>query len=238
MFDAVKTGDGCVLWIRSFYEVSRSRRAVVPYSDSPVCAVSAALCAEALGRDNVTLAELSGDGKGALLSSRLRIKRALVDLDSAYDALSAALASGLDGERGRDARKRLEMTALYALAGDSDGRVVNALCLNDIHIGAYTRFGDSAGDLSPCGLMTLREVRAVGRALGLPPELVETRRTFSVPGAGGGTFSYDELDAFLRNGAVDPAASAAIKRLHKAAGPRTEDIPTFDPGAHQIKNAE
>ena len=98
-------------------------------------------------------------------------------------------------------------------------------------MGYSTRYGDSAGDFAPLGKLVVREVKAIGHALGLPEVLVE-----KVPSDGlcGKTdednlgFTYAALDRYIREGVIeDLAAKARIDRLHKLNLLKLKVIPYF-----------
>ena len=62
-FDAEKIKDGCVAWIRDFFEENgKGCNAVVGISGGKDSSVTAALCAEALGKDRV-IGVLMPDGE-------------------------------------------------------------------------------------------------------------------------------------------------------------------------------
>ena len=68
---------------------------------------------------------------------------------------------------------RLRMAAVYAVSQSVNGRVANTCNLSEDWVGYATRYGDSVGDFSPLSRLTVQEVKAVGRALGLPDLFVE-----------------------------------------------------------------
>ena len=65
------------------------------------------------------------------------------------------------------------MATLYAVSQSNNGRVANTCNLSEDWVGYSTRYGDAAGDFSPCSHFTVTEMRQIGRALGLPSALVE-----------------------------------------------------------------
>ena len=70
-------------------------------------------------------------------------------------------------------------------------------------MGYSTRYGDAAGDFSPCSHLTVQEMKAVGRLIGLPDVLVDKP---PIDGLSGLTdednlgFTYAELDRYIRTG--------------------------------------
>ena len=68
---------------------------------------------------------------------------------------------------------RIRMTATYAVSQSVNGRVANTCNLSEDWVGYSTRYGDSVGDFSPLSTLTVQEVKAVGRRLGLPDVLFD-----------------------------------------------------------------
>ena len=90
-------------------------------------------------------------------------------------------------------------------------------------MGYATRYGDGAGDFSPCCLLTVQEVKAIGRVLGLPETLIEKT---PIDGLSGKTdednlgFTYEVLDRYIRTGIIDdPQIQHRINLLHASFDP-------------------
>ena len=89
----------------------------------------------------------------------------------------------------------------YGVAQCRNGRVANTCNLSEDWVGYSTRYGDAAGDFSPLSHLTVQEVRAVGRALGLPDRFVDKT---PIDGLCGKTdeenlgFTYAVLDRYIR----------------------------------------
>lgn len=98
------------------------------------------------------------------------------------------------------------MATLYAISQSVNGRVANTCNLSEDWVGYATRYGDAAGDFSPLSQLTVSEVKAIGRELGLPSELVNKT---PIDGLCGKTdednlgFTYDILDKYIRTGEID-----------------------------------
>ena len=126
------------------------------------------------------------------------------------------------------------VAALYAVSQSHNGRVANTCNLSEDWVGYATRYGDGAGDFSPCSRLTVQEVKAIGRVLGLPEQLVEKT---PIDGLSGKTdeeslgFTYEELDRYIRIGKVsDERTKARIDRLHEQNLFKLQPMPTFKPG--------
>ncbi|MBQ2756203.1 MAG: NAD(+) synthase, partial [Oscillospiraceae bacterium] len=110
-------------------------------------------------------------------------------------------------------------------------RVVNTCNLSEDWVGYSTRYGDSAGDFSPLSKLTVAEVKAVGRALGLPSMFVDK---VPIDGLCGKTdednlgFTYATLDKYISEGVCDdPDTKASIDRKRKFSKFKLELMPCF-----------
>ncbi|MBP5225177.1 MAG: NAD(+) synthase, partial [Lachnospiraceae bacterium] len=93
---------------------------------------------------------------------------------------------------------------------------------------------DSVGDFSPCSHLTVHEMKAVGRVLGLPEVLIEKKPADGLTGLTDEDnlgFTYAELDRYIRTGEIeDQEKKAKIDRLHRINQFKLELMPSFDPG--------
>ena len=131
---------------------------------------------------------------------------------------------------------RLRMTTLYAVAAQLGGFVVNTCNLSEDVVGYSTVFGDSAGDFSPFGKLTVTELLELGDNMCLPKDLVHKTPSDGMCGHSDEDalgFTYAELDEFIRTG-KKPSMTVyeRIMYLNKKSHFKHEIIrlPTFDPG--------
>ena len=241
MFDAKKAKDGCIAWIREFFEKNgKGCNAVLGISGGKDSSVAAALCAEALGKDRV-IGVLMPCGvqhdidMAKLLVEHLGIRHYIVNIKDAVDGLMVNMPRELEvsTQTKINLPPRIRMSTLYAISQSCNGRVVNTCNWSEDYVGYSTRYGDAAGDFSPLGLMTVQEIKAIGRELGLPEVLVEK---VPIDGLCGKTdeenlgFTYAELDRYIREGVIeDEAKKARIDSLHRGSRFKYELIPCFDP---------
>lgn len=227
-FDAKKVLNELTVWIRDWFdENGKDCNAVVGISGGKDSSVAAALCVRALGVDRVIgvlmpNGEQSDIAMSRLLVEHLGIRHFVVNIHDGYQGLLGEVRRQL-GDVSRDTEinlaPRLRMATLYAVAQSNNGRVVNTCNLSEDWVGYSTRYGDSAGDFSPLSMLCVREVKALGRELGLPECLVEK---VPIDGLCGQTdeeklgFTYATLDAYIRDGVEpDAATKARIDRLYK-----------------------
>ena len=239
MFDAVKVKNECVAWIRDFFaENGPDCCAVVGISGGKDSSVVAALCAEALGRDRVIgvlmpCGEQADIDMAKLLVEHLGIRHFVVNIQDAVEALKRSIPFELSTQSRTNLPPRIRMSTLYAVAQSFNGRVANTCNLSEDYVGYSTRYGDAAGDFSPCAHLTVQEVKAVGRVLGLPDVLVDK---VPIDGLCGKTdeenlgFTYAELDRYIRTGEIENQAhKERIDTLHKRNLFKLRLMPAFDP---------
>ncbi len=240
MFDAEQVKARCVQWIRDFFvENGPDCSAVVGISGGKDSSVVAALCAEALGKEKV-IGVLMPNGvqhdidMAKLLVRHLGIQSYTVNIRAAVEGLKGALPFEPSAQTTTNIPPRVRMTVLYAVAQSHNGRVANTCNLSEDWVGYSTRYGDAAGDFSPCSHLTVDEVKRLGRALGLPDALVDK---VPIDGLCGKTdeenlgFTYAELDKYIRTGEIEDAAKKArIDSLHRRNQFKLKLMPSFDPG--------
>jgi NAD+ synthase len=241
MFDANKVKNAAAGWIRGYFEeCGKGCRAVVGLSGGKDSSVTAALCVEALGKENV-FGVLMPRGEqydidvAREVAALLGIKRYEVNVGASADALLAAVAaSGLTLTRQAEvnAPARIRMSTLYAVSAILNGRVANTCNLSEDWVGYSTKFGDSAGDFSPLAHLTVTEIRAIGRELGLQPKIVEKTPEDGLSGLSDEEnlgFTYAVLDRYIRDGICEDAAiKEKIDILHKQNLHKMSLMPCFE----------
>lgn len=239
MFDAQKTKDDCVAWIRKFFEENgRDCNAVVGISGGKDSSVVAALCVEALGKERV-LGVLMPCGEQHDIDMAYRLVRHLgirhyeVNIKEAAEALKRSIPFELSQQSNVNLMPRIRMTALYAVSQSFNGRVANTCNLSEDWVGYSTRYGDAAGDFSPLCNLTVQEVKEIGRILGLPADLVDK---VPIDGLCGKTdednlgFTYAELDRYIRTGEIEnQVTKTRIDQLHQRNLFKLQLMPSFLP---------
>jgi len=241
MFDAKKVKNEIVQWLRDWFsENGQDCNAIIGISGGTDSSVVAALCVEALGKERVigvlmpqnTQSDIEYSHK---LCEFLDIKNYVIDIGKVVDDLLnlILLRSGLEisEQTKTNLPPRIRMSTLYAVSQSVNGRVLNTCNLSEDWVGYSTRYGDSAGDVSPLANLTKTEVKAIGYELGLPVELIE-----KVPSDGlcGKTdednlgFTYAELDKYIREGVIENVDhQERIEYLHNRNLFKMQQMPCF-----------
>ena len=241
MFDAQKVKNSCVEWIREFFEENgKGCNAVLGISGGKDSSVAAALCVEALGKDRVIGVLMPCGVQHDIdcaykLVNHLGIKHYEINIKSTIDSLTESIQENLElsTQAKTNLPPRIRMSTVYAVSQCCNGRVVNTCNLSEDWVGYSTRYGDAAGDFSPMCNLTVTEVKAIGKLLGLPEDLVEKT---PIDGLCGKTdeenlgFTYAELDVYIRTGYIeDKAKKELIDTKHRNNLFKLQLMPSFKP---------
>lgn len=239
MFNANKVKNDCIQWIKDFFEENgKDCNAVVGISGGKDSSIVAALCVEALGKDRVIgvlmpNGEQSDIDMAKLLVSYLGIKHYIINVKSAVNGIINSLPFEATPQTLTNIPPRVRMATLYAVAQSHNGRVANTCNLSEDWVGYSTRYGDQAGDFSPCSFITVQEMKEIGRLLGLPDELVDK---VPIDGLCGKTdednlgFTYAVLDRYIRTGKIDDEKTKElIDRKHEMNLFKLSYMPCFKP---------
>ncbi len=248
-FDAEKTRDILVQRIREFTESAGCARVVLGISGGKDSSVAAALCARALGPENVYGVMLPDGEQADIADSRrvcqcLGIRRRTVSIGAMHrDLLAAVEESGREPgafpveyhrESDINVGPRLRMTTLRYIAQAIGAFLCGTGNLSEATVGYCTKDGDTSCDFNPLGRLTSLEVVAVGLTMAeLPRELVEKTPTDGLSGKSDEErlgVTYRQIHDFIRLGTSgDDDADARIAQKEKA-GRHKRRLPTvLDP---------
>ena len=231
-FNAKEVKNQVVQWIRDWFEQNGPGcNAIIGISGGKDSSVVAALCVEALGVDHVIGVTMPNGVQPDIddsmkLINHLGIRHINLNIGSAYKALMGEVEKELMASQNAVVSRqtvinmppRLRMTTLYAISQSLNGRVANTCNLSEDWVGYSTRYGDAAGDFSPLGGLTVQEVKAIGKELGLPIDLVDKTPSDGLSGKSDEDnlgFTYAVLDRYIRTGVCDdPATKAKIDDKH------------------------
>lgn len=239
MFDAKKVKNEIVEWIRDWFEQNgKDCMAVVGISGGKDSSVVAALCVEALGKDRVIgilmpQGEQSDIEYSKMLVDFLDITRITCNIEGAVNEVLKSFEGVVSPtpQTTTNLPARIRMATLYAISQSVNGRVANTCNLSEDWVGYATKYGDAAGDFSSLSQLTVTEVKAIGRELGLPSELVDKTPTDGLCGKTDEDnlgFTYAELDAYIRDG-IEPSEEikAKIDSMHEKNLFKLQPMPSF-----------
>ncbi|MCL1903411.1 MAG: NAD(+) synthase [Oscillospiraceae bacterium] len=246
-FDAKSVKQRIIEWTKDYFAAQSLTqpeiKAVIGISGGKDSSVSAALCAEALGKEHVFGVLMPQGEQFDIDVSRALCKHLGIDyveinigdtVERLYDAFadsSTKISLPLNDAVKFNTPSRIRMSVLYAIAASVNGRVANNSNLSELYVGWGTKFGDTAGDFSLISDLTVTEVKAVGRELYLPDKFIDKT---PIDGLCGKTdeeglgFSYDTLDRYIRTGECDDKSTLErIIKLHDISGHKRQPVPSF-----------
>lgn len=220
--------DQCIQWIRDWFERNgKGCRAVLGMSGGKDSTIAAALCAEALGKENVVGVAMPAEGQGLNGADEIceylgirYICAPIASIVKGFEDVRAVLEEGFSNQTEQNIPPRVRMAVLYAVSQSVNGRVVNTCNLSEDWVGYATRWGDSVGDFSPLGGLTVQEIKGIGHALGIPAKWVEKIPDDGLPHSSSDEqkfgFTYAVLDRYIRTGECeDEAVKEKIDRMHR-----------------------
>ena len=248
----------CINWIKEYFKDNPDGKAIIGISGGKDSTIAAALCVEALGADRVVGVMMPQGTQNDIDDSKevcetLNIIPLLVNIGHTCTALMDWIAGSLtfaphNKEYVPDAvttvfsnsmiktnlPARIRMTTLYAVAAlYPNSRVVNTCNRSEDYVGYSTKYGDAAGDFSPLGNLTVREVLEIGDELSLPKHLVHKAPSDGMCGKTDEDnlgFTYEQLDDYiLGTGTVDEGVVEKIERLHRVTRHKYSPMPMFAP---------
>lgn len=237
-FDAAAARDNLVAAIRRLAREQGFDRVVIGISGGKDSTVCAALCARALGKENVYGVMLpDGEQKDIADSARvceaLGIQRRTVNIGPIHRALKAAtdqlgdaapegeFAIPFSRESDINVGPRLRMTTLRYIGQSLSARLVGTGNLSEATVGYCTKDGDTSCDFALLGSLTSVEVVQVGLTMPeLPRELVEKTPTDGLSGKSDEErlgVTYRDIHSYIRLGTCgDPGTDEVIRRKERA----------------------
>ena len=249
-FDAARVRDRLVEQIRETAERQGFSRVVIGISGGKDSTVTAALCARALGKENVYGVMLPDGVQKDIRDSRavceaLGIRYRTANIGAMHDALRAITGQG--GEAGEEGAfeapvsrqadinvgPRLRMTVLRYFAQALNARLAGTGNLSEITVGYCTKDGDTSCDFSVLGKLTSMEVVEVGLTMEeLPAGLVRKTPSDGLSGLSDEDnlgLRYADIHRYIRQGTSgNPETDEKIRRkeaanMHKRRMPLTLD---------------
>lgn len=240
--------DTIATWLRERAHAAGARGFVVGLSGGIDSALVAALCHLAIPQRVVGVlmpcySHPQDEADARLVAKAVGIPAVTVNLDGAFDALTASLQTAIKGLPAHpdvvdikqqmpeaNIKPRLRMTSLYFIANSLNYLVAGTGNRSELFLGYFTKYGDGGVDVLPIGGLLKSEVNAMAKELGVPRPIID-----KAPTAGlwmGQTdeaemgFSYDMLETYIKKGAsaVPAQVAARIEQLrstsdHKRATP-------------------
>lgn len=223
-FQAGRVADHIVQWLTDYASKSGQSGWVIGVSGGIDSAVTSALCARTglptwvvelpihQHPDQVSRAR---EHMAHLVDEYSEVRMVSTDLTATYEAFRSVLPHDDEVAQGlalANARARLRMTALYALASQNQALVVGTgNKVEDFGVGFYTKYGDGGVDLSPIADLMKTEVFALGKHLMVPESIQSAAPTDGLWG--------DERTDEMQIGATYPELEWAMDHMGDPSGP-------------------
>lgn len=233
-------------YIKNYIDSAHADGVVLGMSGGKDSLVTAKLCANAIGKENV-LGVIMPNGAMKDISvavescKEIGIRYYTLDIKQTYDSILKNVDEVLKNENKNlstvttfNVPPRTRMSTLYAIAGSLNYLVANTSNLSEAMVGYTTKWGDNVGDFSPIANYTKSEVCEIGLALGLPTHLV-----LKAPddGLSGQTdedklgVTYADIDSFIRTGFAKQKDK--ILALHRSSAHKRMGVAKFE---NNLKN--
>lgn len=202
--------------IKAWFKVNGNKAsAVIGISGGKDSTVAAALLVEALGKNRVVGVMMPNGIQPDIADSErviehLGINSYTVNIYDIYNTQIKAIRANeipISDDTKINLPPRIRMATLYAIAQSlpNGGRVINTCNASEDFVGYSTKFGDSAGDMSPLGDCFVSEVIGIGDILGLPKNLVHKAPSDGLCGKTDEErfgFTYNDIEKYICEGST------------------------------------
>ncbi len=252
-FNAIEIRDTLVSMIKDFTSKAGVNKVVLGISGGKDSTVVAALCARALGPENVYGIMLPDKVQPDISDSQkvceaLKINAYTVNIGETHKALKEAVFAGCELVREGEANEyesninvgpRLRMTTLRYIAQTIGAFLAGTGNLSESTVGYCTKYGDTSCDFNSLGKLTSKEVVAVGLTMEeLPKELVQKAPTDGLSGKTDEErlgVTYQQIHDYIRKGSSgDAAADALIEKKERGSAHKRRMPSVLDPFTGQV----
>lgn len=251
VFDAVKARDNLVSEVSRIAKEQGFDKVVIGISGGKDSTVAAALCARALGKENVYGVMLPDKTQTDIADSirvcdTLGIQKRIINIGSVHAALREI--TDMEGERAADGEfsieyskesdinvgPRIRMIVLRYIGQAIGARLVGTGNLSEKTVGYCTKDGDTSCDFSLLGSLTSVEVVEVGLTMEeLPSELVVKTPTDGLSGKSDEEklgLLYSDIHKYIRYGSCGNAETDEKIRAKEKANMHKRVMPAvLDP---------
>ena len=235
MFDAKVESEKIIKFIQNYYKENNLTGAVIGISGGKDSGVVAGLFSRALGSDNVVgiwmpchSNEIDKEN-AKKVSKKFGFELLEHDLTNTYENYVKQIKeiNKINDEDLIDSniniKPRLRMMTLYYYAAMLTRKnkkiyiVPGTSNKSEIYVGYFTKGGDNVADIQVLADLTVEEVIAVGKYIGVPDEVVNKTPDDGLSGKTDEEklgVKYNDIAAFLNNEKINKKEAEKIERLH------------------------
>ena len=213
-FNAKKVKDELVKWLRDYYDNNgEPLNAVVGCSGGKDSSVVLSALVEAIGTERVYAILMPNGIQSDIKDSYkicelLGLEPHLCNIEEGYKGILNSISNEftISEQTKINLAPVLRMATLKAISQSVNGRFTSNSNLSETYLGWFTLDGDDRGSIKPLANLTVTEVIAVGKELGLPDWVINKTPS---DGLCGDTdeqkmkISYSKLDNYIRTGFID-----------------------------------
>ncbi|TFG23454.1 MAG: NAD+ synthase [Promethearchaeota archaeon] len=166
-------------WIADYVNSAGAENVVLGLSGGIDSAVTAALCTNAIGKNNIFAFGLPCESNpqdlsdAQLVASTLGIPFEIIELTSVYTQFLNSVEIPSNKIAKANLKPRLRMMALYYLAQSKKKSLVAGTGNRaELQIGYFTKYGDGGVDFEPLGMLYKCEVRKLAKILEIPENII------------------------------------------------------------------
>lgn len=241
-FNAKKVKDELVQWLRDYFNNNDNPlNAVVGCSGGKDSSVVLAALVEAIGVDRIYAILMPNGVQNDIKDSYkicefLGLKPHLCNIFEAYNGVLNSIKEGVDVTLTEQTKINLapviRMATLKAISQSVNGRFTCNGNLSEAYLGWYTLDGDDRGAIKPLANLTVTEVIAVGKELGLPDWVINKTPSDGLCGSSDEekmNISYSKVDKYIREGIIDDIEmQKRIEELHTKNEFKLKPMPCFE----------
>jgi NAD+ synthase len=237
MNDMKRELDNLVVWLQEKVSEANAKGVVFGLSGGIDSAVVAGIAKRAFPNDSMgvimPIHSNPQDETDALMVARsLDIDVTSIDLSQVYDTyLNSLPFEGENPMAKANLKPRIRMMTLYYFAQEMGYLVCGTGNKSELHVGYFTKHGDSGVDLLPLADFVKEEVFELARLLDIPSGIIE-----KPPSAGLWEnqtdekemgFSYKLLDTYIRTGKAPEDVRDRIDRMNKRSEHKRNYPPSY-----------
>lgn len=238
-FNAKQVKEDLVKWLREYYDNNGNPlNAVVGCSGGKDSTVVLAALVEAIGPNRVYAVLMPNGTQSDIEDSYkvcefLGLKPHLVPITDGYFGILSSVTDKFNPTKQAEINLApvLRMATLKFVSQCVNGRFTCNANLSERYLGWFTISGDDQGSVMPLANLTVTEVIAVGKELGLPDWMVEKRPSDGLCGETDESkmqISYAKLDHYIRTGEIDDLEmKERIDKRHLANQFKLNPMPSF-----------